>query len=258
MSTYKWAKAGALVTGAGLIAASVGLGFWFAAVNTACEKPYRDDLGDIISGVQACTFGSPHAGLFAGEMLLIIITGVVGLAGLVVFVSSLVALFSKLKTPQDRRADFDRKVAETKARDAARETAAQRQHQEKMQAAASELAGSVAPIQLPRLGLAIHDGIIYVGGIRRDIRPLGTLTGSHATFTQLRDKPPKQHGLTYEIAIGLYSGPTPRGAVTVTAGSKTHHREVEGAMAVRQIHAEADRHNAFAEGAAWRGRAAQP
>jgi hypothetical protein len=246
-----------LLVGLGLIAASVGLGFWFAAVNTACDMPYRDDLGDIISGGSACNLGSPHAGLFAGEMLLILLMAVVGLAGLAVLVSSLVALFSKLKTPQDRRADFDRKVAETKARDAARETAAQRQHQEKMQAAARELAGSVAPIQLPRLGLAIHDGIIYVGGIRSDIRPLGSLTGSHATFTKLRDKPAPQHGLAYQAVIGFQSGPAPRGAVTVTTGSKTHHCEVEGAMAVRQIHAEADRLNAFAEGAAWRGRAAQ-
>jgi flagellar biosynthesis component FlhA len=153
-----------LLVGLGLIAASVGLGFWFAAVNTACEKPYRDDLGDIISGMSACKLDTPHAGLFLGEIVLIILTIVVGLAGLVVLVSSLVALFSKVKTPQDRRADFDRKVAETKARDAAREAAAQRQHQEKIQAAASELAASVAPIQLPRLGLAINDGIIYVVG----------------------------------------------------------------------------------------------
>jgi hypothetical protein len=249
------ARAGKAIAGACLLAASAGLGFWYAAVHTACEKPYRDNLGDIISGTQACNLGSPHAGLAFGGFVLILLIAVAGLAGLAALVSALRT--KPPKSPQQQRADFDRKVAETKARDAAREAAAQRQHQEKMQAAASELARSVAPIQLPRLGLAIHDGIIYVGGIRRDIRPLGSLTGSHATFTQLRDKPPKQHGLTYDIAIGLYSGPTPRGAVTVTAGSKTHHREVEGAMAVRQIHAEADRLNAFAEGAAWRGRAAQ-
>jgi hypothetical protein len=135
---HKGKAAAGIIIGAGLIGASVGLGIW-TAVNTACEKPYRDDLGDIISGGQACNFGSPHAGLFAGEMLLIIITGVVGLAGLVVLVSSLVALFSKLKTPQDRRADFERKVTETKARDAAKMAAEQRHHQEKIRSAANEL-----------------------------------------------------------------------------------------------------------------------
>ena len=154
--------------------------------------------------------------------------------------------------PQERRAAFDRKVAETRARDAAREAAQQRQHQAKMQAAARELADAVAPIKFLYLGLTIHDGIIYAGG-RKDIRPLGSLAGSQATFTKLRDRPPAQHGLAYQAVIGFQRGPTPRGAVTVTAGSKPYHREVEGARAVREIHAEADRLNAFAEGAAWAG-----
>jgi hypothetical protein len=39
-----------LLVGLGLIAASVGLGFWFAAVQTACEKPYRDDWGKSSAG----------------------------------------------------------------------------------------------------------------------------------------------------------------------------------------------------------------
>jgi hypothetical protein len=253
-SISKGRAAAGIVTGAGLIAASVGLGFWLAAVNTACEKPYRDDLGDIISGIQACNFGSPHAGLFAGEMLLILITGAVGLIGLGVLGVSLAALFSKRKTPEQRRADFERKVTETKARDAAKMAAEQRQHQEKMRSAANELKTTITPIKLPRLGLTIHEGIIYTGGSTRrgDVHSLGPLIGSQATFTKLKDKPPKRHGLAYDVAIGFYGGPTPRGAVTVTTGSKSHHRQVEGAMAVREIRAEADRLNTLAEGATWK------
>jgi hypothetical protein len=39
--------------------------------------------------------------------------------------------------------------------------------------------------------------------------------------------------------------------VTVTTGNMAHHREVEGAWAIREIRAEAEKLNALAEGAAW-------
>jgi hypothetical protein len=154
--------------------------------------------------------GNGHAGRAFGGLLLILITGAVGLLGLAVLGLSLIAFFSKPKTAQERRADFERKVAETKARDAAEKAVQQRQHQDQVQSAANELANSIAPIRLPRLGLTIHDGIIYASGrtpaeIRRgDIHSLGPLIGSHATFTKLKDKPPKQHGVAYDIAIGFY------------------------------------------------------
>jgi hypothetical protein len=171
--------------------------------------------------------GNGHAGKEFGGILLILITGAVGLLGLVLLVLSLVVLFSKSKTSEQRKADFERKVVETEARDAAKEAAEQRQLEERMHSAASELADSVGPIRLARLGLTIHDGIIYTTGetlteMRRgDIRPLGPLIGSHATFTKLKDKPPKRHSQAYDIAIGFYRGPIPRAAVMVTAGNKT-------------------------------------
>jgi hypothetical protein len=238
---YKQRKAKAaagIVTGAGLVAASVGLGIWTAAVNAPCMKPYAECIG------------TGHAGRAFSGMLLIIITGAVGLIGLAIAGFSLVALFSKSKTPQERRADFQRRVAATEARDAAKKAAEQRQYQAKILSAANELKNSIAPLKLPGLGLTINDGIIYASGGRGEVRSVGPLIGSRATFTKLKDKPPERHGLVYEVAIGISNAPTPRGAVTVTTGNKTHHRQVEGASAIRAICAEADRLNAFAQAAA--------
>ncbi len=210
----KGQAAAGIIIGSGLIAASIGLGIWAASVNAPCMKPYAECIGN------------GHAGREFGGILLIFITGAPGLLGLVLLLLSLVALLSKPKAPQQRKADFEKKVAETKARDAAKQAAEQRRREEKLQSAANELANSIAPIRLPRLGLTINDGIIYTTGKtlaetrRGDIRPLGPLIGSHATFTKLKDKQPKRHSLAYDIVVDFSSGPTPRGTVTVTAGKQ--------------------------------------
>ncbi len=75
-----------LAIGAGLIAAGVGLGTWATAVETPCNRPYAE-----------CAANS-HLGELWGGLLLYILTGVVGLAGLGLLIASLIALFSKPKS----------------------------------------------------------------------------------------------------------------------------------------------------------------
>src|SRR4051794_35380524 len=107
MTSTSWKRKGqaavGIVIGAGFVAASVGLGIWAAAVYAPCAKPYAE-----------CA-ANGHAGRGLGGVLLILLTGAVGLLGLIVFGVSLVAFFSKPKTPEERRAKFEKKVAETKA-----------------------------------------------------------------------------------------------------------------------------------------------
>ena len=89
-ATRKTRKAGGwqarilgLAIGAGLIAAGAAMGIWATTVEAPCMRPYAE-----------CA-ANGHLGEMWGGLALYILAAVLGLAGLALFVSFLIALFSK-------------------------------------------------------------------------------------------------------------------------------------------------------------------
>jgi hypothetical protein len=97
IATRKTRKAGrwqagilGLAIGAGLIASSAGLGIWATTVEAPCMKPYAECVAN------------GHLGEALGGLALYILAAVLGLAGLALLVSSLIALFPKPRTRPPR------------------------------------------------------------------------------------------------------------------------------------------------------------
>jgi hypothetical protein len=140
------------------------------------------------------------------------------------------------KSPEEnaaeRRAAWDRKVAETAAREAGRkETSARKEalHAAAIAAKANTLSAQGLPVRFPTLGIAVLDGAVYVtkGGLHR----LGPLVGARAAVRRI---PPRlvRKGFMSQVVLG--SAPAEkveRVAIAVVAGGSAHKDVVENTWA---------------------------
>lgn len=141
------------------------------------------------------------------------------------------------KSPEEkaanRKANFEKRVAQTAARDAARRAEAestlrreQAEHSANVAARAKALAEQGRPFTFSALGVSVLDGIVYVSN-RGQLRRLGPLMGAVADTTRL--PPRKVHrSAGTQLAFGIAAvRNVEQAAVTVTAGNATHQRTIE-------------------------------
>jgi hypothetical protein len=133
----------------------------------------------------------------------------------------------------DRKANFEKRVAQTAARDAARRAQAQEtlrreqaEHSANVAATARTLAEQGRPFAFSALGVSVLDGIVYVSN-RGELRRLGPLAGAVANTTRL--SPRKVHrSAGAQLVFGIAAvRNVEQAAIIVTAGSATHQRTVE-------------------------------
>lgn len=141
------------------------------------------------------------------------------------------------KSPEEkaaeRKANFEKRLAQTAARDAARRAAAestlrreQAEHSANVAATARTLSEQGRPFTFAALGVSVLDGVVYVSN-RGELRRLGPLVGAVANTTRL--PPRKVHrspGTQLVFGIAAVRN-VEQAAITVTSDNSTHQRTVE-------------------------------
>ena len=141
------------------------------------------------------------------------------------------------KSPEEkavaRKANFEKRVAQTAARDAARRAEAestlkreQAEHSANVATTARTLAEQGRPFTFSALGVSVLDGTVYVSG-RGALRPLGPLVGSVANTIRLSPRRVHRSAGT-QLVFGIAAvRNVEQAAITVIAGSAIHQRTIE-------------------------------
>jgi hypothetical protein len=147
------------------------------------------------------------------------------------------------------RARFERRLARTAERDAAREERDRRNARferirEEKAAPGPEHLASGRPLKYASLGVTVHDGMVY----KRDARPLGPLVGASAQITDLPDR--WRVSAVALLMLLPEKQRFPRVQITVTTAADAVHKEVEGHMLIGQARRQVVRFNELADAAA--------
>jgi hypothetical protein len=160
-----------------------------------------------------------------------------------------------------RRAEWDRRVTESKALDTQREELGRRKEavrKEQEQARAASVLAKVErlskqgkPYKLTTIGIAVMDGKVYIN-YRSGPRLLGPLVGASALIIELRPKKIVRSDTTRATFFVITGGVSmnkvktvARATVTVSAGGKKYERTIEG-LGIGIAKKEASRFNMLA------------